>query len=481
MRHNMLWKMGIDRKAEEASNQDRISVSTGLAYAMPLVPVLLLVNSFNVVQGIYAKYYGLALTTISAVMFTAGLFDAITDTAIGYWSDRHHARTGSRRSFVVGGMVAAVPCAWFLFVPVTDGLGHVNLTYFIFWYMAFYLAVTFFMIPHMAWARELSANPVERSRAFGFRTFGNYTGLILYYLIPMFPFFATRAITPETIKYSVLLAGVMLLPCLYLFLKRVPSGVPVHETAHVQEHPLKVLRSLAANKPFLIYLAASVFFGIGIGIFYGLLFIVVDSWLGLGEHYVFLFLFHLGVATILIQPAVKLTNRFGKRRTWAVGAGLNICLLPIVLLLLEGGEHSLLLLYLLQFFLGAASAVVNVAMPSLLTDVIDYDMLKSGRDRCATFFSVQSFLSKVTTTTIGYPLGGLIIGYYGFNPANPMHSDDTLFGFGLAMGWLPAGVSVVALLLVFAIPLNRRRRIIVRKRLDVLGGRIKCEEKRRSG
>ncbi|MFP6762111.1 MAG: MFS transporter, partial [Planctomycetaceae bacterium] len=39
--------------------------------------------------------------TISMVMLIAGLFDAVTDPSIGYFSDRYHARTGSRRPFVV--------------------------------------------------------------------------------------------------------------------------------------------------------------------------------------------------------------------------------------------------------------------------------------------------------------------------------------------------------------------------------------------
>ncbi len=445
---------------------------TGLAYALPLLPMMMLVNSLNVVQGIYAKYYGLTLATLSAVMFFAGLFDAITDPAIGYWSDRHHARTGSRRAFVIAGMVLALPCAWMLFVPA----GPVSVAWFIFWYMAFYLAMTLFMIPHLAWGGELSAHSAQRTQAYGFRTLGTYVGLALYYLIPLLPLFATRAITPESMRYSILTAGILILPCLVLFYKKVPTGRVVHASTPIQENPFRALQTVANNKPFLLYLVTAVFFGLGIGIFYGLLFIVTDTWLGLGEHYVFLFLFHLAVATLLIKPSVWLTNHLGKQTAWAMGIAFGIACLPVTLQLLQGGEHSLLWLYLLQFLLGSASALGNVASPSLLTDIIDYDTLKSGQERSGTFFAIQSFLGKVSSTTLGYPLGGAIVGYYGFDPANPMHTDSTLLGFQLAMGWLPALISVIALGLVFLIPINAHRRAIIRRRLNSRSRRAKPEK-----
>ncbi len=449
------------------------STVTGLAYALPLIPVLLLMNSLNMVQGIYAKHYGLSLTSISAVMFFAGLFDAITDPAIGYWSDHHHTRTGSRRAFIVFGALLTIPCAWFLFVPD----GEVSLVYFIFWYMAFYLAFTLFMIPHLALGGELSDNSSERTRIYGLRTLGSYIGLILYYLIPLLPFFATREITPETMRYSVMGSGILILPCLYLFIRNVPTAASIHDITHVSESPIKVLRSLITNKPLLLFLGTSIFFGLGVGVFYGLLFIVTDTWLELGDHYAFLLLFHLAVATILIKPAVWLTNRLGKQTTWAIGIALSICCLPIALLLLQKSQYSLVLLYLLQFLLGSASVMGNVSQPSLLTDIIDYETLKSGCDRSAGIFSMQSFLGKVSTTTLGYPLGGAILGYYGFDPANPMRTEQILFGFKLAMGWIPALISLIALGLVFLIPINSRRRAIIRKRLDSRKWSVKAGKK----
>lgn len=454
---------GMNKAPSSARSAEAvIPPGMGFAYALPVVPLLLLMHSLNVVQGIYAEHYGLALTTISAVMFFAGLFDAVTDLAIGHWSDRVKRRTGNRRVFVAVGAAAAVPCAWFLFVPD----GHVGVAYFMFWYIAFYLSVTLFMIPHFALGGELSSNSAERTKAYGFRTLGTYAGITLYYLIPLTPFFTTGEITPETMRTSILASAVLMVPCLLIFLKRVPPGVADSAQPRSGEAPWSVLMALSSNRPLLIYLLAFLMFSLGMGVFYGLMFIVIDSWLDLGGYFPQLMLFHLAVATLMLRPAIWLSNRIGKRRTWAVAAGLQVCCLPFVLLLLGGGSGSLGLLFVLQFFLGASSSMGNVSTPSLFMDVIDYDRLKSGHDRTATFFSLRSFLEKVSTTTIGFPLGGAIIGLYGYDPAQPEWTERALFGFSLAMGWLPTIIAAAAVGLIFLIPLNQRRRAIIRRRLD---------------
>ena len=46
----------------------------GAAYALPAVPVLLLMSTNNVLSGIYATYHGLALSALATVMLIADFF-----------------------------------------------------------------------------------------------------------------------------------------------------------------------------------------------------------------------------------------------------------------------------------------------------------------------------------------------------------------------------------------------------------------------
>ena len=121
------------------------------AYALPVIPVNFLAGPLTILQGIYAKYFGLSLASIASVLLIARLFDAISDPMIGFLSDRFYARSGSRKQFVVCGGVLLILACYFLYVPPVD----VSSVYFLGWFLAFYFAFTMFEIPHLAWASDL--------------------------------------------------------------------------------------------------------------------------------------------------------------------------------------------------------------------------------------------------------------------------------------------------------------------------------------
>ncbi len=106
-----------------------------------------------ILQGIYAKYYGFSLTTLATIILLARFFDAITDPLIGYYSDRYARRTGTRKPFILAGGLLLILSAYFLYVPIGGDIGessNVSVAYFTFWFMALYLAMTLFEIPHSA-------------------------------------------------------------------------------------------------------------------------------------------------------------------------------------------------------------------------------------------------------------------------------------------------------------------------------------------
>ena len=83
-------------------------------YASPVIGVNVFSGALTVIAGIYAKYYGLSLTSIATAMLIARLFDAISDPIIGYYSDALYLRTGSRKPFLLMGAFALIFCSYFL-------------------------------------------------------------------------------------------------------------------------------------------------------------------------------------------------------------------------------------------------------------------------------------------------------------------------------------------------------------------------------
>ena len=54
-----------------------------LAYSAPAIASACLIAPIGVVQGVYAKYFGLPLSTIALVILCARCFDAISDPVVG--------------------------------------------------------------------------------------------------------------------------------------------------------------------------------------------------------------------------------------------------------------------------------------------------------------------------------------------------------------------------------------------------------------
>ena len=197
---------------------------TSLAYVMPMIGVTLLITPVVLVLGgIYAKHFGLSLTAIATVMLVARLFDAVSDPLIGFCSDRQRVKTGTRKPFILCGAVALAPCSYFLFVP-PEG---VSIAYFSFWYMAFYLALTFFFIPYMAWANEFTETSKDKTRVFSLISVVGQGSGAIFYVLPLLPYFATTDVTPEVLYVSVFLGVGFLIPGLFIALKVVPDG-PAH-------------------------------------------------------------------------------------------------------------------------------------------------------------------------------------------------------------------------------------------------------------
>ena len=153
-------------------------------------------------------------------MLVARLFDAVTDPLIGYYSDRQRVKTGSRKTLILLGAVTLVPCSYFLFVP-HEG---VSIAYFSFWYITFYLALTIFFIPYMAWANEFTETSDDKTRVFSLVYVAGQGSGALFYMLPLLPLFATREVTPEILKVSVFLAVGFLVSGIMLAFKVIPNG-----------------------------------------------------------------------------------------------------------------------------------------------------------------------------------------------------------------------------------------------------------------
>ena len=467
-----------------------ITTHQQIAYALPSLSIAFLMGPMAIVHGVYAKHFGLALTTIGAVLLISRFFDAVTDPIIGYFSDRYYAHNATRKPFMVAGGLLFILSSYFLFVP--HGLNDlestkaVSTSYFLGWFLAFYLAYTLFEIPHQAWGGELVSLSKEKNTIYTWRTVSANLGLLLFYALPLLPIFETDEFTPETLKWSVSLAAIVMMITLYLSMRVVPNQCSVTPLDCNSKNPndqfsfktekntpkqspkdnLKILlQTMIANKPFLLFLCAFFLTGMGLGACFSLLFIYVDSYLGLGNQFAKALLIATVVSTVCLGAWHQLAARIGKQWTWSV------CTLSVVIGILTIGtltpnSSHLTSLAVVMVMMKCGYLTINgLIAPSLLSDIIDYSILKSKTDCGGTYFSTFALIAK-SNTALGGAVGLAIAGFYGFDAAATSHSDDSLFGLRLAMIWLPASVLLLSVFFIILNPINTRRHAIIRRQLD---------------
>ena len=270
---------------EQPSVAEKAPLTTAvcLSYVAPHIATMMLIMPMGLIQGIYAKYYGLSLTTIAGIIFVSKIFDTLTDPLIGYWADRYYNRHGTRKPFMLVGGLLFIVCGYFLYVPPEE----VSAGYFAAWFIAIYLAWTLFEVPHVAWASELASSSAEKSKIYSFRAASSYAAMALFYMVPLLPYFETTDITPQTLKVVALAAGLSMLPLLYIGLKYTPDNPvqPVSQTVKPTGEWRLLLKLFLSNKPFLIFISANLCILFSAGMWFSLIFTYVDAYLNMGEQY----------------------------------------------------------------------------------------------------------------------------------------------------------------------------------------------------
>lgn len=448
-------------------------VKTNILYAIPRVAGISLYAPMNIVLGIYAKHYGLALTTIALVILIARLVDAVTDPIIGYLADRYRLKYGTRKPFMVIGGLITICSGYFLYSPPDD----VTVLYFSFWFFLIYIGLTLFEIPHLAWGGEISHDALEKTETYNLRTAAGYSGLALFYSLPLLPIWETPEITPEKLHFSAIVSGLLMLPLLYVCMRYVPNGSCYIGEGTQTKDPNKDQRikfsafretiySLVHNRPLLLFIAAFLFAGLSLGMWLGLLFIFVDAYLQMGESFSQIFLISLVVGILSSLLWIAIAKSIGKRNSWLLAMILGI--VSFVLTGFIGPENVNFWVLLMLFTINTLCFVCVESLPqSMLSDIIDYATLKFRVYRGATYFSIFMFTYK-GSFAVGGALGLAIVGLHGFDPSATLHTAVGVQGLRVAMVWLPILFAMIAIVFIAYSPIDIKRHHIIRRRLDQL-------------
>ncbi|MFN7142317.1 MAG: MFS transporter [Myxococcota bacterium] len=377
----------------------------------------------------FSQVLGLPGWVVGVAMGVSLVIDAITDPMMGSWSDGFRHRWGRRHPFLLWSALPVGVSFALLFMPPAWGPMGVA-AWVTTWLILHRLALTVFLVPHMALGAELSDDYDERTRIAGIRVFFTYLGAAVLVAAGRRFFFAPSAAFPDGqldpaayprmgLVFGAFMVLVILLTTFGTW-RRIPSlpqGAP-------NPPPLTVRRFVAeqrealSNPAFATVVASLLLFFVARGTALALDLYVGTYFWGLGSDAVALpglALLGLLVGAPLVGAGAK---RVDKRHLFVGGMALYAALtmLPPLLQVLgvfPSGAAFRPALFGTLFVSGIVGAVAVVAAGSMLADIVDAHELATGERREGVFFGALSFARKAATG-VGTILGGAFLSAIAF-------------------------------------------------------------------
>jgi GPH family glycoside/pentoside/hexuronide:cation symporter len=389
---------------------DLLPISTYFGYGVGQIGGQILRDTPALILPFYmATVVGLDPRLGGLVILIAKVWAVIADPLAGLLSDKSESRWGRRRPFILaGGMLAALCFILLFFVPPTSSQ-NVLFLYLTAVYLVLNTGYSMFSVPYLTMASEMSDNPEERTTIMSFRNGFLGVGLIVVALtLPILFWLQESGYSGgEAYKRMGFIVGpIIALSTLWVFFgtARAPAKAATEAAVPLVEQ----LRIAWANKPFVVLIAANIvqYISAGIGYAGGLFFFSLTMDLGQEAlNVVTIWLIIISVASMAAMPLlVWAAARLGKMTVYKWSLILYAISIQFYFL---ADKDSLWIVWLIAIAIGLFNGGFILMSFSVLTDVVNYDRLKTGISREGVLSSVYSAVDKV-----GNALGGVLFMFF---------------------------------------------------------------------
>ncbi|GAB1482184.1 MFS transporter [Treponema sp.] len=412
-------------------------------------------NLFFTAMGFWSLIYltdtvGLAAGLAGTAIMIGKLWDAVTDPAMGFISDRTRSRWGRRRPYMLFASVPLFLAMWFFFTNPNIKNPVLLTVWATFALMLLNTAYTIVNIPYSSLTPELTDDYHEQSSLngyrFGFAVFGTIPGAAA--VQPIVNAFPTKSAGFSAV--GAILGLVMAVTALITF-------ASVKEKDHSKTELPKegffaTYLSVFSNKPYVILLITYALNLTGLNLLQGILayytkYIYQNE--GLTTMAMVMLLL---VAMVCIPISVFVSKRIGKKLTYQFSfAMLALACVGIYTLGHTLGPNLFLAMMALA---GVGVGFGFVAPWAMVPDAVEYDALKTGKRKEGAFYGTWTFTAKVGQALAIFTTG-LILALSGYI-ADAMPSAAVLGAIRIIVGPLPIIVLVSAIILIQFYPLDEK-------------------------
>jgi GPH family glycoside/pentoside/hexuronide:cation symporter len=426
-----------------------LPLSVRLAFGMPsfagaamAIPLAIHLTIF------YSDVVLVPLGWIALAKAISRAFDAMTDSVMGWITDRTRSRWGRRRPYMAIGAPAAALAFVALFAPPETLTPAAAGTWLLACYVLYYLFHTIYLIPHYGLGPELTQDYHERSRLYGLSEAFTVGGTMVAAVLPSV--LVARLGDREGYFAFAVIFGVLLTGLYGYLVWR------VRERADFSERPPNPLvpgvRRVMRNPVFRILLAVYVA-GAITGAIPGMLIPYYTTYVLKPEDPTFwlsIFLLVYFASGFVLLPAwIWAARRWGKKPVWlasflsAVTGSLGIFFIQ---------EGQLLLTGVLLAWAGSSFGARLFLAPAIQADVIDYDELHTGKRREAQYGALWSLMTKFTVIpSMSIPLA--VLETLGYTP-NVEQSETVKLAIRAMLGLAPAACALLAFVIACFYPIS---------------------------
>lgn len=429
-----------------------------VAYALPhLTHAVITLPMALFIPAFYAQDMALPLAGVGAAIAASRLLDLFVDPLMGLLSDRLKTRWGRRKPWIALGTPLMMLSTWALFVPPAK----VSLDYVLWWSALLFFSFTLVDLPHKAWGAELSADYLERTRIAAWREgFGALGQVIFLAALSLMSLFGHGGNREQLLAVAALIVG-SLPPLVTLCLARVPE-FSEDRLAGPELRGWQGVRVVLRNRPFLRTLGTLMCLGSAVMIQSTLHKLVLTHVVGRPDLFALMILLeHL--ASLAAVPAwLAISRRIGKHRAVVLAAawvGLWSLGFPLV----QAGDT---LFYMTLIILrGSSFAAIFMLSNSIAADVVDHDIVASGRQRTGLFFAIWGIAVKLAVA-IGVVLATALPAAFGFDPTAGAQAPATVSWLLRIYGWLPSVIIALGVPLMWNFPIDHARQRQLRREID---------------
>ena len=405
----------------------------------------------------YDTFIGIETAAVGAVIVIASMFDAVTDPAMGYASDKFRTRWGRRRVWVLVGAPFLALALYFLLNPERGD----TVMYLGAWFVFLRMGTTMLGVPYAAWGAELSNEYNTRTRIVATRELFVLLGLVGAAAVPAVVETIYGADTTAVMvlnAYTWFAVPLLLILTLLVVLK-VPEPPPSANEGKISF--LDSMRLMYGNKLFLRLIYIELLIAGGEAFRNALSLYFMQDYIGAPRAGT-LYLVYFGMGLAAIPFWNYLARHFGKHRSLSV-AIVVVSTVSLSIYTLEYGQvWPFYFLFAIKGFCFGSFAYLPRAM---LADVIDLDTLKSGDARTGGYFSILGFATKVSHSIGGLSL--IALAWVGYNTSvGATNGPVELNWLGILYAIVPTVSFLVALYLCWNWPLTASRHAEVMRSLE---------------